>query len=63
MFKGILALLICTIAFSHPHSFIDSQAELCFNDEGIEGITTTWYFDEMFSSIVPEAFKIQIKRL
>lgn len=45
-------MFLLSIVLAHPHSFIDYTAEVCFDDRGIQGISTTWYFDEMFSSFV-----------
>ncbi len=52
MFRGILLLFLLSIILAHPHSFIDYTAEVCFDDKGVQGISTIWYFDDMFSSFV-----------
>ncbi|MDD4527993.1 MAG: DUF1007 family protein, partial [Candidatus Margulisbacteria bacterium] len=48
--------------FAHPHSFIDYETTICFDDEGVSGVQTTWYFDEMFSSFV-EAYDVDGDRI
>ena len=43
--------LFTSVAWSHPHLWIDAKVELAFNSNGqLAEIRQTWLFDEMFSS-------------
>ena len=45
------ACLFTSVAWSHPHLWIDAKVALVFNSDGqLAEIRQTWLFDEMFSS-------------
>ncbi|MDD5456278.1 MAG: DUF1007 family protein [Candidatus Margulisbacteria bacterium] len=48
----IIILLVPTIAFSHPHLFVDVEAVIHTKNDNITGIQYDWTFDEMFSSTI-----------
>ncbi len=52
MIRITTLLIVISFLFAHPHTFIDYEATAVFDDNGISGVETTWYFDEMFSSVV-----------
>lgn len=59
MKKVILSLVIAfillgSIVFSHPHTFMESKIKVIFDDKGMSGVQVNWLFDEMFSSIIYE---------
>lgn len=45
-----------TIAFAHPHVWVDYFVEVHFNQEGLTGFQHRWLFDDMFSSQIMEMF-------
>lgn len=53
-FRHLLAWSACfltSVAWAHPHLWIDAKVALAFNAQGqVTEIRQTWLFDEMFSS-------------
>lgn len=44
--------LVGTLASAHPHVWTEVQASLTVEDGFIDGVWTTWTFDDMFSQVV-----------
>lgn len=49
-----LILLLCglfaTVAFAHPHVFVDAKVKVLFNESGLTGIQNHWVYDEIYST-------------
>lgn len=57
--NALFILLCCTLTLfrpqalaAHPHIFVESEATLFFAAKRLLGIGFTWYFDEMYSSLI-----------
>jgi len=47
-----LLLIVSIKAYSHPHTFIDSEIECEFDTSGLSGFWINWTFDPMFTSSI-----------
>jgi ABC-type uncharacterized transport system substrate-binding protein len=47
----MLLVFLCTTAYAHPHVFINNRMTVQFDGSTFSGITFTWTFDEMSSSL------------
>src|SRR5690242_17481055 len=48
---GLLAALVASPAFAHPHIFIDAKTAITFDDAGeVVSIHNTWTFDQAYSA-------------
>ena len=49
-----LILLLCglfaSVAFAHPHVFVDAKVKVLFNESGLTGIQNHWVYDEIYST-------------
>lgn len=58
--KGLVCLALFILvaiggmnsARAHPHVFISQQTRFVFDEMGLEGIRVSWFFDEMFSTVI-----------
>ena len=52
--RSRLFLLLCglcaSIAFAHPHVFVDATVKALFDEKGFTGIQNHWVYDEIYSS-------------
>ena len=46
----ILSLCAVSPAYTHPHTFIDTEVECEFDSEGLKGFWINWTFDPMFTA-------------
>lgn len=49
----LLLFFFCNLkpVYSHPHVFVYTSIDACFDEKGLEGFQIYWKFDEMFSSM------------
>ena len=49
-----LFLLLCglcaSVAFAHPHVFVDAKVKVLFDESGLTGIQNHWVYDEIYST-------------
>jgi len=52
--RGMALVLLAAAlpAFAHPHVFVNDKVTVQFEAGMLEGITFTWTFDDMFSSMI-----------
>lgn len=43
---------------AHPHVFIDYTVDFMFNENGLIGMKTEWFFDEMYSSMLLQDYDV-----
>ena len=48
-------LLICclwgvSLAWAHPHVFVDAKVKVVFDDAGFSAVHNQWFFDELYSA-------------
>lgn len=52
--RSKLILLLCglcaSLAFAHPHVFVDAKVKVLFNEKGLSGVENRWVYDEIYSS-------------
>ena len=46
----ILGTTVLAGAFTHPHVFMDTQIEVVYDKNGVEGFWITWRFDKIFTA-------------
>ena len=46
----LLCALCASIAFAHPHVFVDATVKALFDENGFTGIQNRWVYDEIYSS-------------
>ena len=49
---ALLFLAVALPGFAHPHVFVDNRMTVDFENGTLQGITFSWTFDEMFSSMI-----------
>ena len=42
--------LCASLAFAHPHVFVDATVKVLFNEKGLSGVENRWVYDEIYSS-------------
>lgn len=51
--RSRLFLLLCglcaSVAFAHPHVFVDAKVQVFFNENGLSGVLNHWVYDEVYS--------------
>jgi ABC-type uncharacterized transport system substrate-binding protein len=52
----MIGLYLTYILLAHPHVFIDYITDFVFDQHGLTGIDTEWYFDEMYSSMIIQEY-------
>jgi ABC-type uncharacterized transport system substrate-binding protein len=54
LINPFFAAILC----AHPHVFIDYTVDFVFDQSGLVGIRTEWYFDEMYSSMLLQDYDV-----
>ena len=51
MLKYVLAGCLCvsSLAFAHPHVFVDATVKVLFDNSGFVGVHNRWVYDEVYS--------------
>ena len=51
--RSRILFLLCTmcasVAFAHPHVFVDASVKVLFNENGLSGVQNRWVYDEVYS--------------
>ncbi|MBR2197013.1 MAG: DUF1007 family protein [Fibrobacter sp.] len=42
--------LCASVAFAHPHVFVDAKVKVLFDESGLTGIQNHWVYDEIYST-------------
>lgn len=42
--------LFASMAFAHPHVFVDAKVQVLFDEKGFSGIKNHWVYDEIYSA-------------
>lgn len=54
----LLAAVLPTPLFGHPHVFIDARVQLEFDDSQLNGFWAEWEFDRLFTSMIVLDFRV-----
>ena len=41
--------MCASVAFAHPHVFVDASVKVLFNENGLSGVQNRWVYDEVYS--------------